>query len=100
MSSGHYSPRVRVTKKLQQTGMEICNRTDMSVEDIVKLTVLKTVDNQWRSRHITLFQHPQHESKVISVGKSYEGELCVICCDDKAAWRRELSSVNNHVITE
>lgn len=59
------------------------NTTQYTLEQIKKLPVLKTFKNDWRQRYVTVYQHPDNNNMVISVGIPFNGGGATICEETK-----------------
>ena len=78
---------------------KIFNNTDLSLEDIRKLPLLKIVRNEWRMREVRLYQHPEHKDRVVSFGEDFDGSKIVIADESKEDFDRELGSASFFVTT-
>ena len=79
--------------------MKEFNRTDFELKDIEMCRVLKVVRSNWRSRYITLYQHPLVRDRVFSVGITFNGEKTIVAEETKEEWSKELSSKGHFVET-
>lgn len=70
--------------------MKTFNHTGFTLEQIKSFQYLGRTINKWRGRTIALYQHPGQEAKVISWGRTFDGEMQVICTDDKSDWKSAL----------
>lgn len=51
------------------------------------LKLLAMCKNNWRRRHIKLYQHPKDPSLVVSVGIPYNGSSPpVVCVEPRSLW--------------
>lgn len=69
---------------------EIHNQSLYSLEEINGFERLATTLNKWLCRNVTLFQHPEQEDLVISVGTTYDKSLIVVAVDPKPMWEKAL----------
>jgi hypothetical protein len=79
--------------------VKVHNRTKYEPKEIQEFTLLKRVKNNWRERDIVLYQHPEDEGLVVSVGTSFDGKVVVIVIENKTDWKRELDDPNEEVVT-
>jgi hypothetical protein len=62
------------------------NVTKYTKEQIQKFPILKTFQNNWRQRYVTVYQHPDDNNMVISVGIPFNGGGATICEETKEAY--------------
>lgn len=77
--------------------MQTHNRTNLTLDEIAKLAVIKTGRNNWRNRNIRLCEHPANEDRLISDGITFDGTMRVICDETRAEWHQELSAKGSFV---
>ena len=74
------------------------NHTELSLDEVAQLAVLKTGRNLWRQRNIRLYQHPHDASLVISDGIAFDGSMRVIAVETRDDWARELDAAGSFTI--
>lgn len=67
------------------------NHTEKTRAEISRYRLLKKVRSHWRRRTVELYEDPEDEMQVFSVGDSWDKDMSVICRENKSDWQRELS---------
>lgn len=49
------------------------------------------LDNHWRRRRVTVYEHPTDAGMVITVGVPFDGGPPVVCEERKEGWERTIS---------
>ena len=81
--------------------MNIHNHTKFQPQNIIEHeTLLKRVRNLWRQRDIELYQHPEKNDSVISIGITFDKSMMVMVEESKEDWKRELNSPNEVAIIQ
>lgn len=70
---------------------ERINRTAFAPEAIKAMPVLFTVRNNWRNRNVSVYQHPEQQDRVLTIGESFDGLLTVIADETKADYAHEFN---------
>ena len=71
------------------------NNTGFELATIESWPLQFTVRNNWRCRMVSVYDHPTDTSKLITVGKPFDGGGPAICVEDRTAWSYELNRVAN-----
>jgi hypothetical protein len=72
------------------SGVELHNNTKWSQPEVKKMKLLGTTINKWRGRRISLYQNPEHEDRVVSIGQTLDGSMEIICDEPKSDWQTAL----------
>lgn len=62
------------------------NSTPFTLDTIQTWPLLVTVKNNWRQRMVTVFPHPTDTTKVVTVGKPFNGTEPIICIESREDW--------------
>lgn len=62
------------------------NSTPFELMEIETWPLLVTVRNEWRQRLVTVYSHPTEDTKVITVGKPFNGGEPIICLESRDDW--------------
>lgn len=71
----------------------IHNNTDYSLERCFNFPLIGHTICNWRGRNIELRESPKDDEHIISIGKSFDGSMVVICEDKKEDWPRALEAI-------
>ena len=63
----------------------------MSIE-IPKTPPIGRLKNNWRRRHVLVYDHPDDPDKVISVGVPFDGGPDVVCEEPREAYARVIAA--------
>ena len=64
------------------------NHTPYTLETIKGFCFLMMLDNKWRQRKVSVYQHPLFHDRVITVGVPFDGGGAIICDENKSLWPR------------
>ena len=70
------------------------NHTPWSLDTIRTFPVIGQTVNQWRQRTVTLYEHPDVLSMVVTVGITFDQSMCVCAVEDRRHWRTALSYIS------
>lgn len=71
---------------------QIINRTKFKLDQIAAFKLLAIGKSMWRQRDLKIYQHPDDDDKVISVGVGFNNQgITVVAVELKEEWKRELS---------
>ena len=56
-----------------------------------KTPVIGRLRNDWRQRHVTVYDHPTDPDQVISVGVPFDGSKPIVCEEPRSAYREVIA---------
>ena len=59
------------------------NNTGYTREEIAKQKILGSFHNEWRQRNVSIYEHPEHDYEVITIGYPCDGVSEPIICVEK-----------------
>lgn len=75
--------------------MKVINNTSLRPEDIFGLHLIGSTISKWRQRNINLYQDPDDDNFVISVGITFNGERQIIAREKKEDWATALDYIKH-----
>ncbi len=70
---------------------EVKNNTKFEIVEILQQPVLHHYKSNWRQRDVTLFEHPEDNTRVLSIGITFCGSKMIVCDDPKTSFEYELT---------
>lgn len=69
------------------------NHTPFTIAEITAMPLMFTVQNNWRQRNVTVYEHPSDAGKVVSVGISFDQRMVVIAEETREEWARQIEEL-------
>lgn len=67
------------------------NSENITIETIKGKPVIGLLKNNWRQRHVTIYDHPTNPEMVVSVGVPFNNTEQIVCVEERTAYARVIS---------
>jgi len=68
----------------------MANNEGWTTENATKLLLIGVLQNNWRLRLVEVYLHPNDETKVVSIGRPFNGSDPIVCVENKDAYRNTI----------
>jgi hypothetical protein len=69
----------------------MANSEGITAKDVEGKPVIGLLDNKWRQRRVTVYDHPTNPDMVISVGQPYDNSEAIVCVEPREEYTRVIN---------
>lgn len=67
------------------------NSEGITLDDVINTPIIGLLRNNWRRRHVVVYNHPSDAAKVVSVGHPYDGGEPIVCVELRTEYARVIN---------